>query len=103
MVNNCSNSIQTHDTIDEILESLKSRYKIDQPYTQIGNHRLIILNPYKPLDLLNDATLEAYGQYGYKNVYSKQEQDPEPHVYDLATKVYLLLRRRKEDQAIVLR
>ncbi|KAG1429238.1 hypothetical protein G6F58_000136 [Rhizopus delemar] len=83
-------------------EIKKFTFNLIFPRWDIGNHRLIILNPYKPLDLLNDATLEAYGQYGYKNVYSKQEQDPEPHVYDLATKVYLLLRRRKEDQAIVL-
>lgn len=98
-----NNLIQTHDS-GEVLHLLKTRYKADQPYTQNGSHQLIIINPHKPLDLLNDATLEAYGQHGYKYVHSTHnEQDPEPHVYDLATKMYLLLRRRDEDQAVVLR
>ncbi|KAG1474620.1 hypothetical protein G6F56_000248 [Rhizopus delemar] len=97
-----NNLIQTHDS-GEVLHLLKTRYKADQPYTQNGSHQLIIINPHKPLDLLNDATLEAYGQHGYKYVHSTHnEQDPEPHVYDLATKMYLLLRRRDEDQAVVL-
>lgn len=91
-----------------IIGLLQSRLKADQPYTQLGHHRLVVVNPYKSLELLNDATLEAYGQHGYKDIspdalFSSNDDTPEPHVYDMATRVYLLMRRRSENQAIVLR
>lgn len=94
------------DQNDEIIaQLLQQRFKADQPYTQLGNHRLIVVNPYKPLELLNDATLEAYGQHGYKDISPEglAAGSPEPHVYDMATRVYLLMRRRGENQSIVLR
>ncbi len=43
---------------EAIVRLLQSRSKVDQPYTQLGNHRLIVVNPNKALGLLNDATLE---------------------------------------------
>lgn len=93
------------DQNDEIIaQLLQQRFKADQPYTQLGNHRLIVVNPHKPLELLNDATLEAYGQHGYKDISPEglAATSPEPHVYDMATRVYLLMRRRGENQSIVL-
>jgi hypothetical protein len=106
MVDHCSHQDQTQISINQIIQQLKARYNADQPYVNLGSHRLIVLNPHKPLDLLNDATLEVYGQHGYKNISYQQPQDEqklEPHIYELATKVYFLLRRRNEDQAIILR
>lgn len=106
MADHYSHQDQTQININQILQQLKVRYNADQPYVNLGSHRLIVLNPHKPLDLLNDATLEIYGQHGYKNISYQQPQDEqrlEPHIYELATKVYFLLRRRNEDQAIMLR
>jgi chitin synthase len=88
---------------DATLRLLQSRFKTDQPYTQLGQHRLIVVNPFKPLELLNDATLEAYSQHGYKDISPDRFTSPEPHVYDMAAKMYLLMRRRSENQAILLR
>ncbi|PHZ09332.1 uncharacterized protein RHIMIDRAFT_315575 [Rhizopus microsporus ATCC 52813] len=105
MVDHCSHQDQTQVNINQILQQLEARYNADQPYMNLGSHRLVVLNPHKPLDLLNDATLEVYGQHGYKNISCQQPQDEqrlEPHIYELATKVYFLLRRRNEDQAIML-
>lgn len=108
----CSNLIQLPEVQhneksgqDAIVRLLHYRFKADQPYTQLGHHQLIVVNPYKPLELLNDATLEAYGQHGYKDISPDgfSSNSPEPHVYDMATRVYLLMRRRAENQAIVLR
>lgn len=99
--------VQRHDTNSEesIVRLLQTRFKADQPYTQLGHHQLIVVNPYKPLELLNDATLQAYGQHGYKDISPDgfSSNSPEPHVYDMATRVYLLMRRRAENQAIILR
>ncbi|GAA5798577.1 hypothetical protein HPULCUR_003982 [Helicostylum pulchrum] len=98
--------VQRHDTNSEesIVRLLQTRFKADQPYTQLGHHQLIVVNPYKPLELLNDATLQAYGQHGYKDISPDgfSSNSPEPHVYDMATRVYLLMRRRAENQAIIL-
>ncbi|KAK4519366.1 uncharacterized protein ATC70_009601 [Mucor velutinosus] len=96
-------SNDTHVTGQEaIVRLLQSRFKADQPYTQLGDHRLVVVNPFKPLDLLNDATLQAYGQHGYKDISPDRFAPPEPHVYDMATRVYLLMRRRSENQAVIL-
>ena len=86
-----------------ILRLLLDRFKDDQPYTQLGDGKIIVVNPLKPLELLNDATLKAYGQYGYKDVSPHKYGSPEPHVYEMATRAYLLVRRRSENQAVVLR
>ncbi|EPB90148.1 hypothetical protein HMPREF1544_02982 [Mucor circinelloides 1006PhL] len=98
--------IQSNDTNvtgqEAIVRLLQSRFKVDQPYTQLGDHRLVVVNPFKPLDLLNDATLQAYGQHGYKGISPDRFAPPEPHVYDMATRVYLLMRRRSENQAVIL-
>ncbi|GAN02721.1 chitin synthase [Mucor ambiguus] len=98
--------IQSNDTNatgqEAIVRLLQSRFKADQPYTQLGDHRLVVVNPFKPLDLLNDATLQAYGQHGYKDISPNRFAPPEPHVYDMATRVYLLMRRRSENQAVIL-
>lgn len=102
-----SNLIHLSDNIEEeaIVRLLQSRSKVDQPYTQLGNHRLVVVNPHKSLELLNDATLEAYGQHGYKDISTEgiASNTPEPHVYEMATRIYLLMRRRAENQTIVLR
>ncbi|KAG1078398.1 hypothetical protein G6F42_024284 [Rhizopus arrhizus] len=98
--------IQSNDTNvtgqEAIVRLLQSRFKVDQPYTQLGDHRLVVVNPFKTLDLLNDATLQAYGQHGYKGISPDRFAPPEPHVYDMATRVYLLMRRRSENQAVIL-
>ncbi|KAI8639252.1 chitin synthase-domain-containing protein [Parasitella parasitica] len=98
--------IQSNDTNatgqEAIVRLLQSRFKADQPYTQLGDHRLVVTNPFKPLELLNDATLQAYGQHGYKDISPDRSTPPEPHVYDMATRVYLLMRRRAENQAVIL-
>ncbi|KAI8985921.1 chitin synthase-domain-containing protein [Pilobolus umbonatus] len=88
--------------ISSIAQVLQSRFKADQPYSQLGQHRLLVVNPLKTLELTNDITLEAYGHHGYKNLSQNETNPPEPHVYEMATRVYLLMRRRGEDQAIVL-
>lgn len=101
--NNTNNNHDISASQEAITQLLQSRFKADQPYTQLGDHRLIVVNPLKPLDLLNDATLEAYGQHGYKDISPDQFIMPEPHVYEMATRVYSLMRRRGENQAVILR
>ncbi|KAI8084779.1 chitin synthase [Halteromyces radiatus] len=86
---------------DNIVNLLQTRYKRNQPYTQLGHFNLIVLNPYQPLDILNDATLQSYADYGYRNI-SGQKPFMQPHIYDMATRIYFHMRRTGEDQTIIL-
>lgn len=89
-------------TEEAILNFLANRYKKNLPYTQLGYSTLIVINPYQHLELLNDATLESYAEIGYRDL-SDHKPALQPHVYDLATKVYFHMRRTGEDQSIILR
>ena len=86
---------------ESVAALLQARYKRDQPYTRAGHSNLIVVNPYKTLELLNDHTLQAHADAGYRNVLPKQPMSP--HVYDLAARVYFHMRRTGEDQSIILR
>lgn len=87
---------------DNITSLLSNRYKRNQPYTRAGYSSLIVLNPYKPLDILNDATLKSYADIGYRNL-GGNKHFMQPHIYDLAARVYFHMRRTGEDQSIILR
>lgn len=89
-------------TEEAISNLLANRYKRNLPYTQLGFSNLIVVNPYQPLELLNDATLKSYAEIGYKDL-SEQKLSLQPHVYELATRVYFHMRRTGEDQSIILR
>ncbi|CEI86116.1 Putative Chitin synthase [Rhizopus microsporus] len=86
---------------DNITHLLQTRFKRNQPYTRLGHSTLIVVNPYQPLEILNDVTLSTYADIGYRNIV---ENKPfmQPHVYDLATRVYFHMRRTGEDQSIIL-
>lgn len=89
-------------TEDSIANFLQSRYKRSQVYTRAGHANLIVINPFQPLESSNDATLHAYADAGYRDV-SEDKPFLQPHVYDLAARVYFHMRRTGEDQSIVLR
>ncbi|KAL0079364.1 glycosyltransferase family 2 protein [Phycomyces blakesleeanus] len=86
---------------ESVTSLLQSRHKRNQPYTRVGQVNLIVVNPYQPLDILNDATLQAYADTGYRNV-SEQRLFLQPHVYELAARAYFHMRRSGEDQSILL-
>ncbi|KAI8381210.1 chitin synthase [Radiomyces spectabilis] len=92
------NEIPSDDSISNLLQT---RYKRNQPYTRVGHSNLIVVNPYQPLELLNDATLQYYANMGYRNVI-EQPMVLQPHVYELAAMVYFHMRRTGEDQSVVL-
>ncbi|KAI9298387.1 hypothetical protein K502DRAFT_362414 [Neoconidiobolus thromboides FSU 785] len=72
----------------------------DTPYSSIGNSVLINLNPGKALQIYNDDIAELHAEQGYKNFDDSFEPLP-PHIFGLATKAYLHLRRLGEDQSFV--
>ncbi|ORE08046.1 chitin synthase [Rhizopus microsporus var. microsporus] len=106
MQNECENLVTLYNgrerppTEDSICSLLEARYKLNIPYTQLGYSNLIIVNPFQPLELLNDATLKLYADVGYKDIHDKKPL--QPHIYEMATKMYFCMRRTGEDQSVIL-
>jgi chitin synthase len=91
---------------EAILSALHSRFRADLPYTRIGSSNLVVVNPYKTLANINDVSAKEYEERCYKDTSLPLVDSPkplQPHVYELAAKIYLLMRRRNESQSIVTR
>ncbi|KAG2217180.1 hypothetical protein INT45_013192 [Circinella minor] len=93
--------------IQKVHQVLQSRFNQDKPYTQLGHHRLVIVNPYKQLELLNDTALQHHAEQGYKNLTGGLHNptvvpNNDPHVYEFATRAYYIMRRRVDDVGIIL-
>ena len=91
---------------DAILAVLQARFRADLPYTRVGATALVAVNPYKTLASMNDASADEYEERCYKDTSLPMADTPkplQPHVYDLAARVYLMMRRRGESQALLTR
>ncbi|KAF8552197.1 glycosyltransferase family 2 protein [Imleria badia] len=96
----------TAPTDDAVLAVLAARFRADLPYARIGSTALVVVNPCKTLSNLNDASAKEYEERCYKDTrlgVADSKRPPQPHVYEQAAKIYLLMRRRFESQAIVTR
>ncbi|KAH9045438.1 glycosyltransferase family 2 protein [Lactarius pseudohatsudake] len=101
-----STSTIVYPTDDAILQVLQASFRVDRPYFRINTSHFIVVNPYKSLANTNDNTAKEYEERSYKDTSppSGSTQPPlPPHLYDLAARAYLLMRRRSESQAIVFR
>ncbi|KAH7888944.1 glycosyltransferase family 2 protein [Phlebopus sp. FC_14] len=101
-----SSSTTIHPTDDTVLAVLSARFRADLPYARIGSTGLVVINPCKTLANLNDASAKEYEERCYKDTrlgLADSRRAPQPHVYELAAKIYLLMRRRCESQAVIAR
>ena len=103
-----NSSIDEKEYIQKVYQVLQSRFSQDKPYTQLGHHRLVIVNPYKQLELLNDAALQHHAELGYKDLTGGLQDltaiaNTDPHIYEFATRAYYIMRRRVDDVGIILR
>lgn len=101
-----SGSATIYPSDDAILAVLQARFRADLPYTRIGATNLVCVNPYKTLANVNDASARDYEEQSYKDTSMPMVDSPrplQPHLYDLAARVYLLMRRRDESQAVIAR
>ncbi|KAK2463731.1 hypothetical protein APHAL10511_004224 [Amanita phalloides] len=91
---------------DVILAVLAARFRSDLPYTRIASSNLIVVNPYKSLANVNDLSAQEYQDRCYKDSSLPLHDAPrplQPHLYELAAQIYLLMRRRNESQAVIAR
>lgn len=110
-------------TEDTILTTLQSRSRSDLPYTYLGAKTLVLVNPLRTLGNLSDSSATDYANKyvnpsqtplsGKKKGKGKEEVGAagnglvlgveQPHVYDLAGRVWTMMRRRREHQGVVFR
>jgi chitin synthase len=91
---------------DAILAVLQARFRSDHPYTRISTSNLVVVNPYKALANTNDASAREYEERCYRDTsLSLVRGAPplQPHLFDMAARMYLLMRRRNESQSVVFR
>lgn len=106
VASSASAQVTVHPSEDAILAVLQARFRADQPYTTVSTSNLVVINPYKSLASVNDASAREYEERSYKDTALPLADGPrplQPHVYDLAAKLYLMMRRRNESQAVVFR
>ncbi|KAJ7498041.1 glycosyltransferase family 2 protein [Mycena galericulata] len=91
---------------DQVLQVLHARFRADLPFTRIGATHLLVVNPLKSLASVNDESAREYEERCYKDTSLPAIDSPkplQPHVYELACRIYLLMRRRAESQLVVAR
>jgi chitin synthase len=101
-----ADAVTIYPTDDSILSVLQSRFRADLPYTRLGSTGLISVNPFKSLASTNDASRKEYEERCYKDTSLPLVDSPkplQPHVFDLAARCYLVMRRKGESQGVVAR
>lgn len=94
---------RVYPTDDAILDVLQARFRSELGWTWIRDSTLVSVNPFRALENVNDASKRAYEQ-AYRDA-AQDEAAPslQPHVYELAARVYLMMRRRNESQSVIFR
>lgn len=101
-----SGSATIYPSDDIILSVLQARFRADLPYTRIGTANLVCINPYKTLANVNDVSAKDYEEQSFRDTSLPMVDSPrplQPHLYDLAARVYLLMQRRNESQSVIAR
>lgn len=90
---------------DELVSLLQGRFRLDLPYTRLGSSVLLVVNPLKTLANLNEASASSYAEKDWVSTASgpKPDRSLQPHIYELAVRVFALASRTQEDQAVIFR
>ncbi|DAZ99181.1 TPA: hypothetical protein N0F65_008214 [Lagenidium giganteum] len=78
---------------NSILENLKMRHAADMIYSYIG-HVLVVVNPYKWLDIYDEASMKAYMH--------KARIDVPPHVFATAEETYRTMISEEDNQCVII-
>jgi chitin synthase len=97
--------VTVHPSEDQVLTILQQRFRKDTPYARISTSNLVVVNPFKALSSSNEASAREYDERAYRDTQLPFAGTPplQPHPFEMAAKMYLLLQRRNESQAVVFR
>lgn len=82
-----------------ILAVLQTRFRADEPYVRIAGTTLLVVNPLKSLASVNDLSAAEYA----KLARAVEQPHLQPHVYELAARVYAMMKRAGNPQSVVFR
>jgi chitin synthase len=89
---------------DTVTALLAARARSEHPYVRLSNSGTdyVVVNPLRALGCLNEESRKGY-EAEIEKTDSEQREGLglQPSIYDLAGRVWLLMSRRKESQAVV--
>lgn len=85
---------------DAVVQAISARYRQDHTASWIGDSTLVSLNPNQVLPDDSDASQAEYEARSYL-VAAPGAPAVQPHAFDLATRVYLVMRRTAQTQSII--
>ncbi|KAG1857448.1 glycosyltransferase family 2 protein [Suillus subluteus] len=100
-----SSSATVYPNDDAIVTVLNTRFRADLPYTRIATTNLLVVNPFKTLANVNDISAKEYEERCYKDTSLPLASSRllQPHLYEFAAQMYLLMRRRNQSQSVITR
>ncbi|KAG8699047.1 hypothetical protein FRC08_005534, partial [Ceratobasidium sp. 394] len=84
---------------ETILGILQTRFRADEPYVRIASTTLVVVNPLKALASVNDLSAAEYA----KLARAAEKPHLQPHIYELAARVYAMMKRTGNPQSVVFR
>ena len=100
-----SHSATIYPSDDAVVAVLNTRFRSDLPYSRIGTTNLLVVNPYKTLANVNDINAREYEERCYKetSLSLASSRVLQPHLFELAAQIYLLMRRTRQSQSVITR
>lgn len=88
-------------TDDQITTLLHARSRGEHPYIRVGTsgREYVVMNPLRQLGCMNDESRQRYTAAVEGD---EVDEGLQPSVYELAGRVWYLMTRRRESQAVVL-
>lgn len=85
---------------DFVVACLRERFMADTIYTGIGSCGLVALNPHKYVPSNADSALQKYAAE-YRDSSEHKDTTLPPHIFQLASNTYYLMRRTTQDQSML--
>ncbi|ORY88598.1 chitin synthase-domain-containing protein [Leucosporidium creatinivorum] len=86
---------------DAVVQLLTQRYRHDLTATYVGDSNLVVINPLKVLGDVSEASKGEFEDRAYTRREGKGGEEVQPHAYELACRVYLVMRRSQQTQSVV--
>lgn len=88
---------------DAVVQLLAQRYRHDLTATYVGDSKLVVINPLKVLGDVSEASKGEFEDRAYTRREGRGGEEVQPHAYELACRVYLVMRRSQQTQSVVFR
>lgn len=101
-----SGSTTVYPSDETVLQVLQQRFRADLSYARVGASNLVVINPLKALADTSNASAKEYEERCFRDTSVPSASSPkalQPHLYELAARIYLLMRQRNQSQGVIFR